>query len=297
MSRKNTSFWVLTAISAGSIYFASSHDYGQFFIAGFVILFFMITSCKRKYTHCNEDFNLDIACGWFWLGWITYGYLFKSITVSIEIAYAITGFIIILVCLSYIRPIHQNDFLMNIMFVFSLVLFLIPNKDNNFMTMPIALFSFKIIFFLFLYIFGDAEIWMLREYDRDYVLSRNIKAVRSLWVLYTPKLLLLGAFLQIFFIVFSVRDELIRKYNPSPPQPSPPSDPEIVIEEIHVPESLNFKEEEPITEIKKHKKRNKKESVEYSFSVNNTGTISSQSETKSQNSKQTLQELFSKHEI
>jgi hypothetical protein len=76
-----------------------------------------------------------------------------------------------------------------------------PTEDNVFIKMNPVLYSIKICFFIFLYVFSDADIW--NTDDLEYQKAKNIKIIRSTWVLYVPRLFLIGVIIQIVFLFYS----------------------------------------------------------------------------------------------
>ena len=199
----NVSFLIFVSIVIGSILFMIKTEYGEFLVIGFVILFALTMNYKiRKPT--DDKFPIDIMCGWFWLGWITYGYLFRDITVSFELSNILSILIIFMVAISYMRIVKENEFVMDVILFATLLLLLMPTEDNVFIKMNPAFYSIKIGFFVFLYVFGDADID-----DMECQKTKNVKIIRSTWVLYSSRVFLIGVAVQILFLFYSFRKALL----------------------------------------------------------------------------------------
>lgn len=204
----NASLLIFFSVVIGSASFMAKNEYGEFLVVGFVILFALLMNYKiRRKT--DDKFPGDIMCGWFWLGWITYGYLFRDITVSLESSHVLTAFVVFLVILSYTRYVKENVLVMDSLLFVVLFLLLMPTEDNVFIRMNPALYSFKIGFFIFLYVFSDADIW--NNDDLEYQKMKNVKIIRSTWVLYASRVFLIGVVVQIIFLFYAFKKALLEK--------------------------------------------------------------------------------------
>lgn len=227
----NASLLIFFSIVLGSASFMTKGEYGEFLVVGFVILFALVMNYKLR-RRIDDKSPGDIMCGWFWLGWITYGYLFRDITVSINSSHILSLLVILLVSISYTKYVRDNAIVIDAILFATLFLLLMPTEDNVFIKMNPTLYTIKIGFFVFLYMFSDADLWM--NEDSQYQRSKIVKIIRSTWVLYASRVFLIGVVVQIILMIFFFKKSLFERGMTDEviDDPSPVEMNDIVVEEM-----------------------------------------------------------------
>jgi len=214
---QNNSIVVFFSIIIGStLFITNSFSFPvEFIFISWLSLFFILGYFSEPLIYTSN--GIDINCGWIWIGWIGYGILFKNIVVSKEISQYISVFIFLFVILTYTRYVQESVFLMDVSLLLNLVFLFTPNNDNIYFSMTQQLFIIKVTLFIFLYIFSDADIWISKKIQSPAPSSchcRYIKIIRSTWILYITKDLLVIIIIQLVSIVISMNYKL--KTNETP---------------------------------------------------------------------------------
>jgi hypothetical protein len=197
----------------------------------FVVLYLIMTFhglyelgiMLSKEDDIKQPKNISILCGWIWIIWISYGFIFKDVPLFTTIAYIHGIILIILIIISYFEVVSFS--IAHLIFFFLIIAIIIPNEDGIYGLLSWPLLYSKVSLFFLLYVLSDIN--DILSYEPDQVLPLHnseiiscgvypviisnpkqlyrieLKLVRSVWVLFIPKYILVVSVIQIVYSFLS----------------------------------------------------------------------------------------------
>lgn len=219
-------FIILTSYSFNAVqhtYFNGAEDdrVVNTHIAGYIILYasilllaYTLAQNQRKRRQPTVAKPNTISASWVWILWLIYGVIFATATkpplYNESIAFAQGILTLGLVLSTYLNQVYKNPMFIHGIILINLVLLSLPHFDSVALGMHVVLLLIKSIMFYTIFMVSELVAIAASGGNQEYwsesrsTLWLEIKIVQSIWILFVPRVLLIGFFFQLVPLVLSL---------------------------------------------------------------------------------------------
>lgn len=224
----NHSLIIVCAVFVGTWFMSSGmiHPALTIGVVAFVFLIFTfyegyeMSQKYEKEDDLNQTYTIGVFCGWIWLVWVSYGLIAKDVVIYDTISLIYGVFLLGMVVVTYIDWAPKKLFHAFLLIFFASIF--VPNQDGIYALIPVYLLYLKVVLFVLLYVTSELSLTEKPEHllpvssvdsvscatypivliDQQWIYRMEIKLIRSAWVLFALKYLLIASFFQMAYHVY-----------------------------------------------------------------------------------------------